>query len=79
MNYSDAVRKAKKLGIPAPNQYVRMPVEVGLAFIDVNNLEVLGWRGEYLVVRRKPVDGEQKAESSRQLSGSVEAKAEGES
>lgn len=54
MNYSEAVKQAKKYRRPGANQYVRMGVEVALAYLDINQLEVVGWRGDYLVVRQKP-------------------------
>lgn len=49
----EARKKAEKFKVPAPGEFIKIPsVEVLHFFLLQNNLEVAGWRGDYLTVRK---------------------------
>lgn len=66
MTTEEARKKAAKYQVPGAGQFVRMPVQVALAFMKMHNLKKLRWDGDYLVVVPDVavVNAEQKSEGS---------------
>jgi len=50
----DAKKQAKKFRVPTPDsdEFIKLPsIEVLHHYLIINNLEVAGWKGDYLQVR----------------------------